>query len=148
MFAHQGVLRWSRPFAWGSSNIRLCLPDEERGNENLLSHIGASRFNLWGQRLQGKATLPAVFCIILCSAFFCVYWKVTLKDIWDREEGGGFSGLSNSERTAFRWKVYFSTVWKSAAWTTHYDLVCTQDALTWMQEGSPQRLTRLRLCQC
>lgn len=51
MFAAQGVLRWSKPFAWGSSNTWLCQPDEERGSENLLSHIGASRFNLWGQKL-------------------------------------------------------------------------------------------------
>lgn len=67
--------------------------DEERGSENLFSHIGASRFTLWGQRLQAKTTLLAIFCIIFCSTFFCVYLKVMLKDIWDREEGGGPRGL-------------------------------------------------------
>lgn len=109
MFAPQGVLRSSRPFAWGSSNIWLCLPDEEKGSEKLLSQIGPSRLNLWSQRLQAKISLCAVFCIFFCSTFSHVYLKVTLKDIWDREERGGSTVLSKSERTASRYKVYFST---------------------------------------
>lgn len=135
MFVPQGILRWSRTFAWGRSSIQLRLPDEERGNENLLSHIGASRFSLWGQRLLAKTS------IIFCSTFFCVCLKVIVKDIWEREEGGGSRA---SERTTFRCKVYFSTTWR----VLHEQCPVTGCVHPLDPEGSPQRLTRLRQYQC